>query len=106
MKRRNLAIAAVAAAALLGTTGCMSVASPAIGVLYTDVKGPLDAEGKIGSKEGKACAESILGLVARGDASIEAAAKEGGITTITTVSHHTTNMVGVIGKFCTIVRGS
>jgi len=106
MKRRNLAIAAVAAALLLGTTGCMSVASPAVGVLYTDVKGPLGANGKIGAKEGKACAESILGLIARGDASIEAAAKEGGITSVSTVSHHSTNMLGIIGEFCTIVRGS
>jgi len=64
------------------------------------------ADGKIGAKEGKACAESILGLIARGDASIEAAAKEGGITTVTTVSHHTTNMLGIIGEFCTIVHGS
>lgn len=104
--RRNLAIAVVLALALLGTTGCIAVQTPAIGVLYTDVKGPLDAEGRLGEKQGTACAESILGLVARGDASIEAAAREGGVTDITSVSHHTTNLLGIIGEFCTIVRGS
>lgn len=106
MMQRNLAIAAVAAVVLLGTTGCIAVATPAVGLIYTDVKGPIEGEGNIGSKEGKACARSILGLVARGDASIEAAAAQGGIETVTTVSHHTNNVLGIVGKFCTVVRGS
>ncbi len=93
-------------AALMFMTGCMAVASPAVGVLFTDVKGPIDAGSSVGKKEGTACAESILGLVARGDASIQAAAKNGGITKIASVDHRTENLLGVIGKFCTIVRGS
>jgi hypothetical protein len=87
-------------------TGCMAVHSPAIGILYTDVKGPLDAEGALGAKSGTACAQSILGLVASGDASIEAAAHAGGINNVTTVDHHTTNILGLMGEFCTIVHGS
>jgi hypothetical protein len=87
-------------------SGCISVATPAIGVLFTEVRGPVDGHGAIGSKEGKACAQSILGLVAQGDASIAAAAKAGGITNVTTVDHYTRNMLGVIGDFCTVVRGS
>jgi hypothetical protein len=98
-----MAIGLLAAFAL---TGCMGVASPAIGVLYTDVKGPVDAEGSLGSKEGKACAQTILMAFATGDASIQAAARAGGITNVTSVDHHTTNLLGLYGEFCTIARGS
>ncbi|MBW2281957.1 MAG: TRL-like family protein [Deltaproteobacteria bacterium] len=91
---------------VLFLTGCMTVYSPAIGILYTDVQGPIDAGTTVGKKEGVACAESILGLIARGDASIKAAAKDGGITKIASVDHRTENIIGVIGRFCTIVRGS
>ena len=87
-------------------SGCMTVASPAIGVLWTDLKGPLDAGTWVGKKEGTACVESILGLIARGDASIKAAARNGRITKIGSVDHHTENFLGVLGRFCTIVRGS
>ena len=87
-------------------TGCMGVASPVIGVLYTDVKGPVDAEGPIGTKEGTACAQTILVAFAQGDASIKAAAQAGGITNVTSVDHHTTNILGLYGEYCTIVRGS
>ena len=87
-------------------SGCISVATPAIGVLFTEVRGPIGANGAIGTKEGKACAQSILGLIAQGDASIVAAAKAGGITNVTTVDHYTRNMLGIIGDFCTVVRGN
>jgi hypothetical protein len=60
----------------------------------------------VGAKEGTSCAQSVLGLVATGDASIKAAAKNGGITRIDSVDHYTRNIVGILGEFCTIVRGS
>jgi len=91
---------------LAGTTGCMAVASPAVGTLYTEVTWDGDAEGAVGSKEGKACATSILGLVADGDASLAAAAADGGIRNITRVDHYTRNLLGIIGEYCTIVGGS
>ncbi len=101
----RIALAALALVMVVCLSGCMSVASPAIGILYTDVRGPLGGT-SMGSKEGKACAESFLGLIARGDASIEAAAKAGGITKITMVNHHTENIFGLMGKYCTVVRGT
>jgi hypothetical protein len=91
---------------LLGLTGCIAVHTPAIGLLYTEVRGPIDANGAIGAKEGRACAQSILGLVAQGDASIQAAAAAGGIKNVTTVDHYSRSILGIIGDFCTIVRGS
>lgn len=87
-------------------SGCMAVASPAIGLLYTDVHGPVGATSAGGSKEGQSCANSILGLFATGDASIEAAAAAGGVNTISSIDHHTTNLLGIFGTYCTIVRGS
>lgn len=105
MKRIVGVVVALASSALL--SGCMmAVQSPAVGVLYAEVYGPLDAEGPIGKKEGQSCAQSVLGLVATGDASIKAAAKAGGITNVTSVDHYTRNILGVLGEFCTIVRGS
>jgi hypothetical protein len=85
--------------------GCASVYSPAAGAIWLDVKGPVDAGDKVGAKEGQACAQSILGMFATGDASIKAAAAAGGITRIDSVDHHSTWMV-VMGQYCTIVRGS
>lgn len=96
----------IALTAGLVLSGCMAVYSPAVGVLYTEVKGPIDAGDRVGSREGKACAETILGLIATGDASIKAAAMNGGITNIDSVDHYTRNVLGIIGEFCTIVRGS
>ncbi len=87
------------------TTGCFGIASPAAGILITDVKWAGDAEGRVGEKEGKACARSVLSLVADGDASIEAAAEDGGITNVTSVDYHSTWTL-LMGEFCTIVRGN
>lgn len=85
--------------------GCQGVYSPALGSLWVDVQGPIDAGDRVGSKEGRACAQSILGVFATGDASIKAAAAAGGISKIDSVDHHSTWKV-VMGQFCTIVRGS
>ena len=85
--------------------GCQSVYSPAAGAIWLDVKGPIDAGDKVGAKEGRACAQSILGVFATGDASIKAAAAAGGITRIDSVDHHSTWKL-VMGEYCTIVRGS
>ncbi len=99
-------ILALAALLLLTLgTGCMGVATPAVGLLVSNVKWDgRTTDGKIGEKEGKACARSILALVADGDASIEAAARNGEITTIESVDHETLWTL-VYGEYCTIVRG-
>jgi len=80
--------------------------SPVNGFIYTDVKGPITADsGASASKEGTSCASSILGWVATGDASIEAAMKNGGISKVATVDFNSTGILGFYAKFCTIVRG-
>ncbi len=102
---KKIAQLALILAVSLPLAGCMAVASPAIGTLYTNVKGPIDAEGSLGSKRGEACASSFLSMIATGDASISAAAANGGISNVKTIEHQSTNFLGIVGTFCTIVRG-
>jgi hypothetical protein len=87
--------------------GCQPVASHLIGLLYTNVKGPVNAtEASGGTREGKACAQTILGLVATGDASIEAAMRAGGIKQASSVNYEANHILGIVGTFCTVVRGN
>jgi hypothetical protein len=55
------------------------------GCLYTNIRVPLDEDlqqTKLGTKRGEASNHSVLGLVAWGDASTQAAAASAGITTL------------------------
>jgi len=88
----------------VGSMGCVSVASPAVGWIM-DVSGPIMSNGTIGTREGRACARSILGVYADGDASIKAAAANGGVTKIASIDHESTWFL-VMGEYCTVVRGS
>jgi hypothetical protein len=96
---------------VLGLSGCMIVDSPIKGVLGTEVFWGDIATGKTGSsapgelKQGKACADSILGLLARGDASVRAAKENGNISEVTSVDHSARNLLNIVGEWCTIVRG-
>lgn len=97
-----------AAVALLALDGCAVVAGGntfANGWAYSGYKSP----GQIGTaadgKVGEACVSSIFGLVASGDASLEAAKKAGGITQIAYVDHDQFSVVGVYATSCTIVHG-
>lgn len=96
---------------VVGLSGCMIVDSPIKGVLGTEVIWGDIATGKSGSatpdesKEGKACAESILGLLARGDASVRAAKENGNITEVTSVDHSAKNLLNIFAEWCTIVKG-
>jgi hypothetical protein len=102
----RLSLAAIALVSLT-LSGCQIVASPLLGGIYNDTKYGFEAtdEARAG-REGKACATSILGWVATGDASIHAAKTAGGITKVASVDHSAKNIVGVFGEWCTIVRGN
>ena len=96
---------------VVAISGCMIVESPIRGVVGTEVIWGDMATGKSSSaregatKQGKACAESILGLMARGDASVRAAKENGGITDVTGIDHSARNFFGIVGEWCTLVRG-
>ncbi|MBC8234123.1 hypothetical protein H8E77_31640 [bacterium] len=88
-------------------TGCFAMATaPVTGGLYTEVKGPVTATANSNySKVGTASCESILGLIATGDASIETAAKNGGITKIHHVDYESKSILGIYAKYTVIVYG-
>jgi TRL-like protein family len=106
MKRTSLLLSLVALIGL-SASGCQIVATPMLGGIYTEVKyGDTATDASAASKEGKACGQSILGWVATGDASVSAAKAAGGITTVAVVDHSAKNILGIIGEWCTIVRGN
>jgi hypothetical protein len=79
------------------------------GCAYTHVLTPADMnldKTVLGQKTGKSTMRSILGLVAWGDASTAAAAKQGGITTLNHMDREFLNVVfGVYTETTTIVYG-
>ena len=107
--RTNLFVGSVFLMVSLG--GCMIVESPIRGMLGTEVTWGEVATAEPSSpaltktKEGTACAQSILGLLAHGDASVRQAKVNGGITEVTSVDHSARNLLNIVGEWCTIVRG-
>ena len=84
--------------------GCVKL--PLVGGIYTDVKDGLAVTGNAGSsKVGTAEAKGYLGVVALGDASIQAAAREAGITRIHHVDYQAKSYVGVYTIYTIIVYG-
>jgi hypothetical protein len=96
-------VSAIIAAALF--SGCATYVPS--GIVYTGTKAGIAAgEGGVShGKVGTATAKSIMGLVAWGDASIQTAAQNGGITQIRYVDYEVENILGIYGKYTTIVYG-
>lgn len=92
---------------MTGITGCaLPTRFPLVGALYTSTQQGLAATAQLSVKRGEACASHILGVVATGDASIEAARKAGGIRSISTVDEAVTAYVfGLYSQVCTVVHG-
>ncbi|MBN2297127.1 MAG: TRL-like family protein [Deltaproteobacteria bacterium] len=92
-------------AALFLINGC---ATPVpVGVVYTELKLPITATGESGKnlKVGTAECISVLGLVATGDASIQEAMDDGGITKISHIDWEVKNILGILGRYKVVVYG-
>lgn len=92
----------------IGMTGCMIVDTPVQGLLGSRVRWGDHAQGDDSTpdtKEGRACMDTILGLFARGDASVRAAKANGKITEVSVIDHSAKNFLNIMGEYCTIVRG-
>lgn len=102
--KRLLAASALAFA----LSGCAVATAPVNGFLYSHVIGPVGVTGSADkpTKVGRSYARSIFGLWATGDASIETAAKNGGITKIHHIDHESQIILGVIADYTTIVYGN
>ena len=89
-------------------TGCAAVATPIYGGLYTEVQAPLQVTPNEADDDllvGRAMAESYLGLIATGDASIRAAMEDGGITEVVYVDYESTSILGLYATFTVVVYG-
>jgi hypothetical protein len=94
------------AGATLFVSGCAAGRSPVTGFWYTDVKSDAAVTSNTaGAKVGRAEAKSILGLVALGDCSTEAAAKSAGITKVSHVDYETWSLLGLYATTTTVVHG-
>jgi hypothetical protein len=84
-----------------------SCAQNLIGVIYTSVMIPTAAtSNEVGTKVGKSQAMSILGIYAGGDASIDAAAKDGNIKKISHVDTERFGVLGIYYRQTTMVYGN
>lgn len=103
--KKSLALVLLAVMTVLG--GCATAIKPVTG-LYANVSGPLAATGATGEARlvGRASARSILGLIATGDASISAAARDGGIREIHYVDYETQSFFGIVSEFTVVVYGN
>ena len=79
--------------------------APLTGFWYTSTQSGVAATAQMSTKTGEACASSILGIIATGDASIDAARKAGGINSISEVDEKASDILGLYASYCTIVHG-
>ena len=105
--RKLIGCASAGALAVL-LTGCVGPMGPmgaAVGMVSTDVSGPVLATGNAGaSKVGQASSTGII-CIATGDSSIKAACANGGITKISHVDYHITSVLSVYTKTTVTVYG-
>lgn len=102
--------AMLAALLCVSLFGCAFAAPvvPPVGSAYTNIAAPIDIDAdpsELGSRVGKGSVTAILGLVAWGDASLAAAARDGGVKTIRHVDYEYTNVLFFYQRFTTVVRG-
>lgn len=103
--KKTITLISLMAISLTLFTGCAT--SYPIGQLYTELKLPVAVtqNGSNSPKIGVAECESFLGLIATGDASIETAKQNGGITKVHHVDWEVENILGIIGKYKVTVYG-
>jgi hypothetical protein len=99
--------AVIALTTLASLSGCYAFLGVENGgLIYRDVTLPLTAtEYGPGSKVGRAEATTLLGLISTGNAGIEAAKRNGGITKVAHVDYRRTNMLGIFATYEVIVYG-
>ena len=99
MKKIIFSVACALALTSCGTVGL-------VGTVYVDATEPAAVTSNtLGTKVGQAEALSVLGVVAVGDAGIEKAAKQAGITKVSHVDKKTFSVLGLFTKVTYTVYG-
>ena len=99
--------AVVSAALAISTLALCSCGITRVGPVYTDISAPATSTcSSASSKVGKATTTCYLGLWAKGDASIDAAKKNGGISTVSSVDISVDSILGIVTTYTTTVRGN
>ena len=112
MTSQRLILSTTLALAAMISGGCMSspVIPPFASSGYHNTSAPVDItfkEGDLGTREGRATSRSFFGLFAFGDASTDAAARNGGLTTVDHIDCRMTHVLfGIYASYETIVTGS
>jgi hypothetical protein len=107
---RMVVLGALVVALQCGCAALVPIApfQPPAGSLVSVTQAPLDIQfdqTTLGTKQGKAAAYNILGLVAFGDASTQAAATAGNITTIRHADYAYLNVLFLFQRTTVIVYG-
>lgn len=104
MKKTVMTLGAVCALAL---SSCSTITTGVgVGAAYTGVtEGKIATSNPVGTKVGTSSSIGVLGLVAVGDASIQAAANNAGITKVSHVDVQRTSVLGLFAQYKTIVYG-
>lgn len=110
--KRVLASMTATLAVVMISAGCGFVRAPVVpptGLLFTDIKAPLDHDyggtQASGLRTGTSESMSILGLVALGDASTNSAARSANLQTIHYADYEYFNILGVYQRYRTVVHG-
>ena len=94
-------------AALLSSCGGTTRSGVTVGIVSSwqdTISGVVDNSIEV-KKRGEACATNILGLIASGDSSIEAAKRNGGVRKVAYADTNYTNVLFLYQKGCTVVKG-
>ncbi len=106
MAKKIILKSTLAVFALVVISGCGFVADGPFGWVYTDHTVPIAiGTAETGSKIGKACIRSFLGMISVGNGSIEEAMTNGGINEIFIINKENLSILGTYTSQCTVVRG-
>ncbi|MBF0554364.1 MAG: hypothetical protein HQK96_07345 [Nitrospirae bacterium] len=107
MTIRKAVISALIVAVGFSAAGCGFVSDGPFGWGMTNHRTPV-AKGRASSgfREGQACLYSFFGAVTIGDASIEAAMRDGGLKDVFTIDSYSQSFFGTYTRQCTVIVGS
>jgi hypothetical protein len=106
---RPILLAALLAVACAPLAGCLRApVMPPAGLVVTAYSAPLDyaqERSPVSTKQGEASTFAVLGLLALGDASIQTAARQGGLTEIHGADYRYFSILGIYQRYTTVVHG-